>query len=68
MTDIWINIIVIAILIVIIGGAIAYIVKEKKKGVRCIGCPAAGTCARSGGKGNAGSCGGCGTSSDEHET
>lgn len=38
------NIIVIAVVLVMIGAAIAYIVKEKKKGVKCIGCPAAGSC------------------------
>lgn len=38
------NFIVVMIILLIIGVAIAYIVKEKKKGVRCIGCPAAGTC------------------------
>ena len=34
-----------AVLLIIIGAAIAYIVKEKKKGTVCIGCPHAGTCA-----------------------
>lgn len=42
------NLIVIAVLLLILGGAIAYIIKEKKKGVRCIGCPAAGKCAAKG--------------------
>ena len=32
------------ILVVLVGAAIAYIVKEKKKGTVCIGCPSAGTC------------------------
>lgn len=32
------------ILLVIIGGAVFYIVKAKKRGVKCIGCPAAGNC------------------------
>ena len=35
------DIIVGIILILLIGGAVAYIVKEKKKGTKCIGCPAA---------------------------
>jgi hypothetical protein len=26
--------------------AVRYIVKEKKRGVRCIGCPYAGTCSK----------------------
>lgn len=47
------NLIIILILIVIIGGAIGYIIKEKKKGVKCIGCPMAGQCAKS----NSGGCG-----------
>ena len=38
------NFIVIAILAIIIGCAIVYIVKEKKKGVKCIGCPSGGSC------------------------
>lgn len=38
------NVILVAVIFIILGAAIAYIVKEKKKGVRCIGCPAAGTC------------------------
>lgn len=38
------NFVVGAILVVIIGAAIIYIIKEKKKGVKCIGCPHAGTC------------------------
>ena len=39
------NIIVAAILMIGIGAAIAYIVKEKRKGTVCIGCSCAGTCA-----------------------
>lgn len=38
------NIIVIVVLLIIIGAAIMYIRKEKKKGTKCIGCPAAGIC------------------------
>ena len=47
------NLIVIGILLVIVGAAVLYIWKEKKKGTRCIGCPAAGGCRTNGcGKGN----------------
>lgn len=32
------------IALLIIGAALVYIIKAKKKGVKCIGCPAAGSC------------------------
>ena len=55
------NLLVILIVLIILTAVIAYIVKEKKRGVVCIGCPAAGQCSRAncgGGCGNGGS-GGC---------
>lgn len=42
------NVIVIGILLVLVGAAVLYICKEKKKGTRCIGCPAAGCCSSNG--------------------
>jgi len=39
------DLIVGGILLVILGLAIAYIVKEKKAGAVCVGCPHAGNCA-----------------------
>ncbi len=39
-----VDIIVSAVLVLIIGGAVAYIVKSKKKGQKCIGCPNAKQC------------------------
>ncbi len=39
------DLILVIILVGIVGAAIAYIRKEKKRGVKCIGCPSAGTCA-----------------------
>lgn len=48
--------IIVVILIAIIGAAVIYIWKEKKKGVKCIGCPAAGECSRN--KNSGGCCGG----------
>lgn len=39
------DIIVGGIVLLALGVAIAYIVKEKKKGVKCIGCPSGGNCA-----------------------
>ena len=40
------NLIVAVVLVVIIGLAVAYIIKEKKKGTVCIGCPNADACAK----------------------
>ena len=48
------NAIVLLIVALMVGAAILYIRKEKKRGVKCIGCPHAGICA-------AKSRGGCGT-------
>ena len=53
--------IAIGVILLIAGGAIFYIVKAKKSGKKCIGCPDADTFGsnRSGGcSGNCGSCGG----------
>ena len=33
-----------AVLVAIIGGAVAYIIREKKRGAKCIGCPHSKTC------------------------
>lgn len=38
------NIIIIAVVALIVGLALGYIYKEKKKGKACIGCPFAGSC------------------------
>lgn len=38
------DIVIILILLAIIGSAVFYIVKSKKSGVKCIGCPSAKTC------------------------
>ena len=56
------NFVVAGISLIIIGAAVAYIAKEKKKGVQCIGCPASATCAgRNGGNS------GCSCHSDRTE-
>ena len=34
------------VLLLLVGAAVAYIIKEKKKGTKCIGCPNAGTCGK----------------------
>ena len=38
------NVIAVLVLAVLVGSASAYIVKAKKSGVKCIGCPAGGSC------------------------
>ena len=38
------NIIVLAIVVVAVGLAIGYIVKAKRNGKKCIGCPDGGNC------------------------
>ena len=38
------DIIVILILIIVFGLASGYIIKSKKSGVKCIGCPSGGSC------------------------
>ncbi len=38
------NFIIIAVLLIIIGAVIFYIVKSKKRGDKCIGCPYAKQC------------------------
>ena len=38
------NIIIIAVVVLIVGGASAYIYKAKKRGQKCIGCPYSGEC------------------------
>lgn len=39
------NVVVTVIIAVMLFAAIRYIIKAKKSGVKCIGCPAAGQCA-----------------------
>lgn len=38
------DIIVIAIIVVIVGLAAFYVIKQKKKGKKCIGCPYGSSC------------------------
>ena len=47
------NFIILAVVAAIICAVVLYIRKEKKAGVKCIGCPDAKTCG--------GNCSGCGT-------
>ncbi len=52
----WIDIVAIAVIGLIVGGAVAYIVKAKKNGKGCIGCPYGDACPSKG----KGGCGGKG--------
>ena len=38
------HVIAIAVIFAILGGAIAYLIRAKKKGQRCVGCPHSKTC------------------------
>ena len=44
------DIIVIAVIVLVIGAASAYIIKAKKSGKKCIGCPNSCSCSNSGAK------------------
>ena len=48
------NILILAAVGLIVGSAAGYIWKQKKRGVKCIGCPDSGFCS-----GQCGSCKGC---------
>lgn len=52
-----IDVVLVLILLLIIGAAVAYIVRAKKKGAKCIGCPASGACAAKNGGGSPCHCG-----------
>ena len=71
------EIIAIIAILLIIGGAVAYIVKAKKSGKKCIGCPSGGCCPSAKGGCNSDSCGNCsgcsgcganGKHTDEHSS
>ncbi|MBR2875940.1 MAG: FeoB-associated Cys-rich membrane protein [Clostridia bacterium] len=54
------NFIVIAVLVLILGAAIGYVIKAKKSGKKCIGCPDGATCGSKAGGSCNGSCCNCG--------
>lgn len=43
-----VDVILIIVLLVIVGASAFYIVKQKKKGAKCIGCPVEGACRQKG--------------------
>ncbi len=53
------DLIVTGIIVIIIGAAIAYIIREKKRGVKCIGCPSGGNCSQESQRHCNGGCGHC---------
>ena len=67
------DIIIPLIILAIIGGAVAYIIRSKKRGQACIGCPYAGTChachggCPSEGDSTSGCTGGCSSAKDDAE-
>lgn len=46
------NVIATVLLLAVLGGAVAYIVKARKKGQKCIGCPGGCSCCPSQGEKN----------------
>lgn len=61
------NLIVFLMIAAIVGGAGRYIYRAKKRGVKCIGCPAGETCGKGGGHACSGSCASCGGSCPYHQ-
>ncbi len=59
------TVIPVIILIAIVFFAVRYIVKEKRKGARCIGCPAAGNCHDDSKKQEEAACCCCGTEAEK---
>lgn len=39
-----IDVVVTLILVLLVGSALMYIIKSKKNGVKCVGCPSGGNC------------------------
>lgn len=54
--------IVLLAILLIVGGAVAYIIKAKKSGKKCIGCPDSSFCASGGCGGNCSACSSCSSS------
>ena len=53
-----VDLIVLAVLAALVLGAAAYVVRAKKRGVKCIGCPSGCACSRHGGQEGCGCKGG----------
>ena len=57
-----VDILIIAVIVVILGSAIAFLHRAKKKGIKCVGCPDSSTCS-----GNCGNCSGTCANCTEHK-
>lgn len=53
-----VDILIIAVIVVILGSAILFLRRAKKKGIKCVGCPDSSTCSDNCGN-CSGSCGNC---------
>ena len=53
-----VDFIIIAVITLIVGGAVAYIIKAKKSGKKCIGCPDSDACGKGGCQGSCSACSG----------
>lgn len=53
------NFIIIAVLVLILGVALSYVIKAKKSGKKCIGCPNSATCGSKSDGGCSGNCCNC---------
>ena len=60
------NFIVILVIVLVVGAAMAYIIKAKKSGQKCIGCPHSSTCGKTKTHGCSGSCSSCGSCKDKY--
>ncbi len=58
------NIIVGLIILIIVGAAVAYLIRAKKRGVKCVGCSESGCCSSSKKKKESSDCG-CGCCGDK---
>ena len=56
------DLIIIAVIVLIVGGASAYIIRAKKRGQKCIGCPVGKDCS-----GKCGSCTSCHSGKKDNE-
>ena len=65
----FVDFLIIAILVAIVGGAALYIIKAKKSGQKCIGCPNSKTCSAGGCNGKCSGCNGsCSVNKEKSES